>query len=135
MRVRGRNGAFEHGQYRLVRLDADHELGALHRCVQIGRVDLERAGLPAKRLECAFRQVEQGRLTLIGGDIGEMHRRVLVDAQHGLIDEHDRGTAERARAHRILRAKRLIEGAGLPRSVAAYLDLAVDRIELAYDRA
>ena len=93
----------------LVGLDADHELGALHRGVQIGRVDLERARLPAEGLECAFRQIEQRRLLLVGGDVGEMHRRVLVDAQHGFIDEHDRSTAERARAHRVLRAKRLIE--------------------------
>ena len=83
---------------------ANDKFGALDCGVQIGRVDLEGVRPPAERLECSTGQVEKGGLLLVRGDIGEIHRGVLVDTQHGLVDEHHRRAAERPRPNRVMRA-------------------------------
>ena len=49
------------------------------------------------------------RLLLVRRDVDEIYGAVLVDAQHGLVDEHHRRTAEGACPDRIVRAERLIE--------------------------
>src|SRR6516162_11619175 len=90
--------------------------------------------LPAERLKGTASEIEHRRFLLLRNDVAKIHCRVLVDTQHVLIAEHHGSTAEGACSDTIMRAKRLVEDATLPCTLALYGDFAVDRIKLPHGR-
>ena len=112
--IGSRHDPLEHGDRCLFRLCPNHELGALDRGVQVGRVDLHRARLAAERLKGAEDEVQERGSFLFLADVDETDCGFLVEPQHGLIDEHDGRAAARTRPHRVTLAQGLIEGSGLP---------------------
>ena len=130
MPIAGRNSSFKNGQAGLAGLSSNDKFGALDRGIEIWRVDFKRAWAAAERLESPLGKIKQRTLLLVRRDIDEIYRAVLIDAKHGLVDEHHCRTAEGACPDRIVRAERLIEYPALPRAVALHCYFAIDRVKL-----
>jgi hypothetical protein len=55
-------------------------------------------------LQGAARQVDEGALSLLGSDLDKIYGGILVEAQHGVVNEPHRCPASRTGVNRIVLA-------------------------------
>ncbi len=97
--------AFENLHRRAAIGHAHREFGALDHAVHVRRVDGHGAWRATEGLEGAHHQIEQAALLGAGADINQAHGGVLVETQHRIVDEMQRGATVGADAHRIALAQ------------------------------